>query len=169
MNNILIANIFSAVGTSLLAYSTFSKNKEKMLTVQIGDAGFNALGNIFAGSYTGCLANLIAMVRNILNSKGKLNKKGTAVLITALLVLGIICNTKGVIGLIPPVSSVQYTIWSFVGKSAQSLRFGLVVNLLLWFIHDFNMQLYPAMIVDIVILLVTLVNIWRFRQIETKK
>lgn len=159
INNSLLANIFSCIGTFLLAYSTFSKSKKNMLWIQVGDCGFNALGNFFIGSYSAMTTNFICLIRNIINAKGKLNNFLLSIISVFILIIGILVNKIGYIGLLPPIASVQYTIWSSKVKSAQGLRYGLIINLILWFIHDLYVKLYPAIIIDILVSLITLYNI----------
>ena len=70
----LLANLFSLVGMSLLMISTFSKTKSKMLLLQVGDALFNSIGSLLVGGYSGFVTNLIAVIRNLVNSRGRSNK-----------------------------------------------------------------------------------------------
>lgn len=162
--SIILANIMSGIGMLLLVYSTFSKSKKKMLWIQVGDCFFNALGCLLAGSYSAMITNTVSMIRNILNAKGFMTKVLSYIVAVILLVLGVVVNKKGLIGLLPPVASVIYTIWLERGKTAQSLRFGLIVNLVLWLIHDFYVGLYVSGITDILLIIVTVINIIRFRK-----
>lgn len=43
------------------------------------------------------------------------------------------------------------------------MRIALIVNLMLWAIIDFLIQAYPMFVADIVIAIVTFVNVLRFR------
>lgn len=163
----ILANIMSGIGMMLLVYSTFSKSKKKMLWIQVGDCFFNALGCLLAGSYSATATNAISMIRNIVNARGKMTKILSYIIAIILLTLGVVVNKKGLIGLLPPLASVIYTIWLERGKTAQSLRFGLVVNLALWLVHDFYVGLYVSGITDTLLIIVTVINIARFRKEQT--
>lgn len=160
----ILANIMSGIGMMLLVYSTFSKSKKKMLWIQVGDCFFNALGCILACSYSATVTNTISMIRNIINAKGKMTKVLSYIIAVTLLAIGVVVNKKGLIGLLPVLASVIYTIWMEYFKTAQSLRFGLVVNLVLWLIHDFYVGLCVSGVTDTVLVFITIINIIRFRK-----
>lgn len=155
----IIANIFSAIGTFFLAYSTFLKTKNNMLKYQIFDSMFNALGNVFIGSFTGALSNVITIIRNLLNTKGKMTKSLNLFICILVVIIGLLINTNGIIGLLPIIASVQYTISTYTTKTAQGLRYALILNLCFWFIHDLSLGLIPAMIIDIVVIITTFISI----------
>lgn len=121
----LIANIFSALGTLLLAISTFSSKKGKMLCIQVADCGFTALANLFIRSYSGMIANLI-LIRNVLNAKEKMNKYIFILLCVLLVVLGSVSNTKDVIGLLPLVASLEYSVCT-ICKGCLTAEFSFLV------------------------------------------
>lgn len=146
---------------SLLLISTFSKTKSKMLLLQVGDALFNSIGSLLIGGYSGFVTNLIAGIRNLVNSRGKSNKYVNLLFMFAIFTIGLCVNRNGLIGLLPIVASLEYTLCSYLVKSAQSLRLVLVVNIILWGIYDLVIGLYTAFIIDVIILLVTLFNVIR--------
>lgn len=156
---IVVANLLSFIGSFLLAYSTFSKSKRNMLIIQVGDCMFNSLGCLFAGSLSGFTTNFISGIRNVVNAKEKNNKYINFLFVVAIIVLGIVANTRGIIGLLPVIASIEYTIWSYLCKTAQGLRFGLVVNLILWLIHDCYVLLFTSTTLDVVLICITLYNI----------
>ena len=154
----IIANIFSFIGTILVAYSTFSKKKEKMFLIQSIDTLAYAFSNLFIGSYSGVSTNILSSIRNYLNSKNKNNKYINTVFVLLIIIIGIITNQKGLIGYIPIIASVEYAVLSLKSKNDQDVRITLCINLFLWFIYDSIMGLYPALIMDIVIFVITLFN-----------
>ena len=154
-----------------------------MLFIQTGDCAFHAVADLLVGSYSGFTTNALSGVRNIVNTKGKMTRSLTAVFALLILVIGLISlflseqissllttenGNPGIsyylLQLLPPIASVQYTIWSAAAKSAQRLRVGLLINLTLWLSHDIGMQLYPSLIMDTVIVAVTTINIFRNKE-----
>ena len=156
---IIAANICTFIGMSLLLYSTFSKNKETMLKIQFFDCLLNSLGNILIGSYSGMTTNAISGIRNILNAKNKNNVVINSIMIITMVIIGLIVNTKGIIGLLPIIASVQYSIWSYKIKSAQGLRYGLLLNIIIWLIHDFVVMLYTSAAIDCILIVTISYNI----------
>lgn len=84
-------------------------------------------------------------------------------LICAILVIGLIINTKGFIGLFPIIASLSYSLLSWLCKTAVGVKWALILNLTLWAVHDLYVGLPIAFIVDCFIALVTLINIRRCR------
>lgn len=162
----LAANIFSTIGVLLLAYSTFSDKKNNALLCHAGDSGLNALGNLLVGSYSAVVTHLISFIRNLLNAKGKMNKILLGIITASIVILGLIFNSKGWVGLLPIIASVEYTIWSSKSKDAQGLRLALIINMALWLVHDLMVGLYFVAATDTIIMILSLVNYIRF---ETKK
>jgi len=164
MNNILIANIFSFVWAILLGISTFSKKRNKMLSIQTGDCIFNSLACLFVGSYAGFTTNIISGIRNVLNIKDKMTKWLLIIITILIFVIWIISNQAWIIGLLPPIASLQYTLWSSTTKSVQRTRIWLIINLIIWLIHDIFMKIYPSATMDLIIIIVTIINIFRWKK-----
>ena len=77
--------------------------------------------------------------------------------------VGVFFNNRRWIGLFSIIASVQYTICMYLLKSAQHMRYALAVNLLFWTIFDFAIKSYPLFIMDIAIIVVTVINIIRYK------
>ena len=161
---IIIANIFTAIGELFMAYSTFSKSKKNMLIVQVCDCIFNLIGCLFIGAYSAAVVNIIAGTRNLLNAKNKNNIYINGLLVAVLVWLGLILNKNGLIGLLPVLASLIYTICSYMLKSAQGLRYIICFNMIMWFVHDFSIGLYSSACFDVLILVVSFINIIRFNK-----
>lgn len=169
MNYVLIANIFSFVWAILLGISTFSKKRNKMLSIQTGDCVFNSLACLFVGSYAGFTTNIISGIRNILNIKCKMTKWLLIIITILILVIWIISNQAWIIWFLPPIASVQYTLWSSTTKSAQRTRMWLVINLIIWLIHDIFMKIYPSATMDLIIIIVAIINIFHWKKTDITK
>ena len=68
----------------------------------------------------------------------------------------------GLIGCLPLISSVSYTIVSFLTDKVQWLRWVTVENMLLWSLYDFTIKAYPALVMDVVITITTLIAIKKY-------
>lgn len=78
--------------------------------------------------------------------------------------IGYAVNTKGLIGLLPAIAGVEYAIFLYKTKSAQVMRYALIINLLMWVVYDFLVMSYPMFIMDIIIIIVTTINAIRFKR-----
>lgn len=163
-----IAMIFSSLGAFCLAYSSFTKNKQQMLIWQISDYIFIIIANLLLGGYTGALTISISIIRNTLIIKEKNSKWITICLVLIQISLGSYVNNLGLIGYLPIISSVSYTLTTFVTSKMQILRWLIIENMLLWLVYDITIKVYPAVCMDIFISLSTLLAIYKHQQTSRK-
>ena len=162
----IIANCFSLASASFLAYSTFSKKKEKMLIYQSFDVFFCFLADVFVGSYSAAVTCIINLARNMLAAKNKLKIWMSVVCVILTIVLGVLCNQIGFVGWLPIFASVEYTFAINVTKNANEMRYALILNLILWLMHDLYVGLCPNAIMDCVIVVFSVFNIIRLKKID---
>lgn len=164
--NIYVANAFSFVAAAFLGYSTFAKNKSKMISMQFVTSSVNTFSCLFSGSYAGMTTNAVGAIRNLALVKTDYSKhKYIAVFFTILCgILGFLFNTKGIIGILPVIASMEFTLCTGFTKNTQVLRFALLVNLLMWLAHDIYMILIPSTIMDIVISCTCIYNLIKLRK-----
>ena len=155
----LLAQVFSAIGALCVAISSFAKSKNKMLVWQI-----TAIANLLLGGYTGALTISISIIRNSLMVKKKMTKTILTILIIIQIIVGTYLNQLGLIGYLPIISSVSYSLAIAATPNLQWLRWVIIENMLLWLIYDLTIQAYPAAITDITITLTTLIAIIQNRK-----
>ena len=163
---IIVGEVLSLLAALTLAYSTFSNKKDKMIWWQAINAVFYGLSNLFLGAYSAVVTNILTLSRNVLLVKNKLDKKLTIIICILMTIVGIVFNNRALLGLLPIIASVSYTICIYVLKSAQQMRIALVINLMQWMIFDFLVKAYPMFIMDIIIIIVTLINIIRYKKVK---
>ncbi len=166
---LIIGNIFSLLSAICIAVSVIKKNKNDLIWWQIIDVIFCILSNIALYTYAALTTNTVSLIRNILAYKNKLSKKLTFVLMILCIIAGLWANNRGIIGLFPIIASASYTILMYTTRNEQQMRYALVSNLVLWFIHDFYVQAYPSAIMDMVLSLWTVLQIFQNRNKFTNK
>ncbi len=162
--SLILGNIFSLLSAICLAVSVLKKNKNDLIWWQIVDVVFCILSNIALYTYAALTTNSIALIRNILAYKNKLTKKITWILFILCIVAGFWANNRGLIGLFPIIASATYTIFIFITKNEQQMRWALTSNLILWFVHDIYVQAYPSALTDIVLCVWTFIQIYKNRK-----
>ncbi|MBR3501545.1 MAG: YgjV family protein [Alphaproteobacteria bacterium] len=163
---LILGNIFSLLSAICLAISVIKKNKNDLIWWQVIDVIFCILSNIALYTYSALTTNSISLVRNILAYKNKLTKNITWILLILCIVVGLWANNRGIIGLFPIIASASYTVFMFITKNEQQMRWALVSNLLLWFVHDIYVQAYPSALTDAVLSAWTLLQIYKNRKTE---
>lgn len=161
---LVIGNIFSLLSAICIAISVVKKNKKSLIWWQIIDVFFCILSNIALCTYSALTTNSIALARNILAYKNKLTLKITWIMFILCIIAGLLANNRGFIGFFPIIASASYTIFIFITKDEQQMRWALISNLILWFIHDICVQSYPLAITDIILSIWTAMQIFRNRK-----
>lgn len=164
-----IGLVFSAIGATCLAISSFTKNKKSMLTWQLSDYFFTMIANFLLGGYTGAISISVSIIRNVLMIKKWDSLYTTILLVIIQVTLGIHVNTLGLIGCLPLISSVSYTIISFLTDKVQWLRWVTIENMLLWSLYDFTIKAYPALLMDVIITITTLIAIKKYSSLNHHK
>lgn len=164
---LILGNVFSLLSAICIAISVLKKNKNDLILWQVIDVIFCILSNIALYTYSAMTTNSIALIRNILAYKNKLTKKITWILFILCIVVGLYANNRGLIGLFPIVASASYTIFMFTTKDEQQIRWALVSNLILWFVHDIYIQAYPSALTDVVLSIWTSVQIFKKSKIKS--
>ncbi|MBM7642250.1 hypothetical protein JOC28_000544 [Streptococcus loxodontisalivarius] len=132
-----------------------------MMAWQIADYIFTAIANFMLGGYTGAITITVSIVRNSLIIIQKDSKNMTIFLVLIQIVLGSYFNKLGLIGYLPILSSVSYTIATFMTDKVQWLRWVIIENMLLWLVYDLTIKAYPAVAMDIFISLSTSFAIYK--------
>ena len=158
---LIVGNVFSFLSALCIAISVVKKNKADLIWWQSVDIIFFILSNIALFAYAALATNSIALLRNILSYKDKLTKSITYVLCLLCIAIGLYVNNRGIIGFFPVVATASYTIFIYTTKNEQQMRYALISNLLLWFVHDFYVQAYPSAIMDMTLSIWTCIQAFR--------
>jgi hypothetical protein len=158
---LILGNVLSLFSAICLAISVVKKNKKDLMYWQIGDPLFGIATCIVLSAYAALVISVVCLIRNILSYKNKLTKNITYILLFISVVIGLYANNLGVIGLMVILASAGYTVCIYLTKNEQQMRWALVVNQLLWFIHNFYVQAYPSAVACIVLCIWTFVQIYK--------
>ena len=161
--NLILGNLFSLAAVVCLGMSVVKKSKEKLIGWQIVDVVFCMLSNIALYTYSAFTTNFLALIRNVLAYKNKLSSISTLILALFCIILGVIANTRGIIGWFPIVASSSYTVFMYISKNDQQMRYALISNLLLWLVHDIYVGAYPSAVADVLLSFWTIYQVFKNR------
>lgn len=78
-------------------------------------------------------------------------------------VLGLLANNRGLIGLIPVVATVEYTVCCHYIKEIKAVKCSIFVNTFLWVFYSFAIMDFSTGFTDMTVLVidaVSLVRLW---------
>ncbi len=145
---IIIANIIELLGALIQVGSGYIKNKSKILVVQIVQLLVQGVSMLLLGGVTGAVSNVLSCYRNYLCYKEKLNTFWKAALIAASVVMTILLNEQGLLGILPAVICAVYIIFMDV---KDPIKFKLLVTLTFipWMFYHFILKSYVGAFFDV--------------------
>ena len=138
-----------------------------MIYIQIFSAIANFISNIFLFSYSGAITNFFTILRNYISYKGKNSFILTISICILLTILGMIFNNQGIIGVLPILATLEYTICIYKVKKVNNMLISAFFNVLLWSIYDFYIMSYPMFVMDVVTALVSIHNYFKNKHQKT--
>lgn len=158
-HHLIIGNVFSLLSAICIMISAAQRNKKNFMFYQIGDTLFGSFANIMLSAYAALAISLVCLVRNVLSYKNRLSQNMTAVLTVLSVVIGLYVNNLGYIGFLPVIAAASFTIFVYTTKNEQQMRYVLVFNMLLWFVHSVYVQAYPSAVANIILCFWTIYQI----------
>lgn len=164
----ILGNAIMLIASIVMVASGLVKNKKKLLTAQTIQIIIAAIGNGVLGSYSGMTSNFLSGFRNVLEYNKKLTNFTKSLIIVALIILTICFNDIGIIGWLPTISCVIFTIFVTI-ENIIVLKNIIIFCNILWTIHDFYIMAYTAMIFDILYILANIISIIKIKKASTSK
>lgn len=144
---IITANIIDFIAALIQVGSGAIKKKSKILIVQIIQLLMQAVSMLFLGGITGAVSNILSCYRNYLCYKEKLSAFWKSIIIATSIVMTVLLNDQGLLGIIPTAICTVYIIFMDV---KDPIKFKLLVTLsfLPWVIYHFALKSYTGAIFD---------------------
>ena len=157
---ILIANAIDFVAALLQVGSGFVKKKAKILIIQTIQLLMQAVSILLLGGVTGAVSNILSCYRNYLCYKNKLNNLWKFILIAASVVMTLLLNDQGFLGIMPAAICAVYIIFMDV---KDPVKFKLLVTLTFipWVFYHFALKAYVAAIFDVATVITNGIALWQ--------
>ena len=137
MWNLIVGNGISAVSKLCLAASMRSESVEKTYRFQMLETALCIAASLCFGSWSGISTLIISFYRNLKVCRGDFNKRDLWVTSLLTVVVGLLVNNRGLLGLMPIVAAIQLSWVYYSLKTVESIRLGLLVNTLIWMCYSF--------------------------------
>lgn len=148
MMEVIIANIIDFVAALLQVGSGSIKQKPKILIVQIVQLLLQGVSLLLLGGITGAISNLLSCYRNYLCYKEKLTTFWKGALIAASLVMTILFNDQGLLGIIPAAVCTVYIIFMDL-KDPIKFKLLVMLSFVPWVFYHFILRSYVGAIFDV--------------------
>ena len=155
---IIIGNICSLLAMGTDAISSTRKTAKGILLVQSLSQFFYCLGTIVLKGYSGTVQNALSIVRNIVAIR-KINSKAVEWTLVLLgVVLGIAFNNLGMIGYLPVIANLQYTLAVFKFKdNERALKISFVICMGMFIVFNIAILNYVGACTKLFVFITTLI------------
>ena len=133
--NIVIGNIISLIAGIFIILSMWVNDEKKAYFYQFLNAFILMFSSVFFFSWTGVTTMAIAASRNLMVYKDRLTRNWTIFFIVISVVLGLLVNTMGIVGLLPIIAIVQITLCNFYLKSIKTIKSSFIINSVIYILY----------------------------------
>ena len=163
INTVLLGNIFSFFATVLFILMGITKTRDRMLTLQLGQATALGVSNIILGAYTGAAMNFVVLARNFLCLKVRYTLALKIVISAILVFFGLYTNNHGLLGCLPITGTVLCTCL-LDAKNVVVLKCAFIISCTMWAFYDFTVQNYVSCATDIFAVISNIIGIINVRR-----
>ena len=123
---------------------------------------FYAAGSIILKGYSSTAQNIVAILRNLAAMKGTKNKIIEWLLIILGVVLGAVFNNRGLLGWLPIIANLEYSIAVFrFRNNEKGLKIAFILNMLMYSVFSFAIMNYVGAAGNIIVAVTTAVSLIR--------
>ena len=165
MKYIIIANIIATIASLIMIYSGVIEDKKKFLRVQNTHVFLQMISNSLLNGISGVINNVLTIIRNVLSVNNKLNIFAKIIITMISIVLTVIFNNLGFIGLFPLMASILY-IWYMNTPDIIKLKILNIVTLILWLFYDFTIMSYSSVVFEILTIISNSISIYKISKMR---
>ena len=133
---VLIGNLCSFFAACFTFLSAWSRDKKRIYLYQAAQCLILAVANVFFASVSGTTTYVLCTLRNILLAYDRFTPRRCYAFVAVVAVLGVFANNRGLVGLLPVLTTAVYTVGCLYAKRTKAIKLNLIVNLVLWAIYD---------------------------------
>lgn len=159
MNYIVIGNIISFIAAVFLAVSCVVKDRKQIFILQFLNCAVLAVASYFFGSYAAISTLALCCLRNIFIMRDKYTFPVMAVMVILVIAAGLLTNNRGVVGLLPVIATMEYTICCHFITDVGKTRVSILVNELIWIVYSFLVMDFSTAITDVIVIIVDIAAI----------
>ena len=159
--------VFSLCAMISDSVSGTRKKHNEIMAVQIVSQFFYAASSIALKGYSSTAQNAVAVFRNLLAMKNVKSRTLEWTLILAGVVLGVLFNNRGLLGWLPIIANLEYSVAVFKLKdNEKALKLAFIVNMVMYAVFSAVIQNYVGVVSCTVIAVTTAVSLFRARTVR---
>ncbi len=155
---VFVGNICSLLAMGFNALSAGRKTPKGVLWMQTASQTVYAISGIVLRGYSATVQNVVSILRNIAAMRRVENKYLQWLFVTLGVVLGVAFNNRGLIGLLPVIGNLQYTLAIFhFQDDERKIKIFFLLSVVAFVIFNFAIKNYVGMMGDLFVFITTAV------------
>ena len=160
--SILAGNFCSLVAMITDSISATRKTAKDVLLMQSLGQLIYCIGTILLKGYSGAVQNVVSILRNFVAIKKIESKVVEWFLVLLGVILGICFNNLGVVGYLPVLANLQYSLAVFRFKdNDRALKISFAICIGLFTAFNFVIMNYVGVVSNLVVMVTTLVMVFK--------
>ena len=152
--NIIIGNGISLIAGIFIVLSMWVNDEKKAYKYQFLNAFILVISSVFFFSWTGVVTMAIAASRNLMVYFDRLTFNWTMFFVAISIVLGLLVNTMGIVGILPIIAIIQISLSNYYLKTIKPIKISFIVNsaiyvvyfLAIWDISSATIESFTALV-----------------------
>ena len=162
VNEIIAGNVCSLCAMVTDSVSGTRKKRSQILGLQIVSHLFYGAVSIILKGYSSTAQNAVAILRNLAAIKNIKSKAVEWILISLGVVLGVVFNNRGLLGWLPIVANLEYSVAMFRFKEdAKGLKLAFIVYMAMYSAFNFIILNFVGGVACIVVAVTTAIALLR--------
>ena len=154
---IILGNVFSLCASISDTLSSSRKTAKGVLLVQCLSQVFYLASTLALKGYSAAVQNAVSIFRNLAAISKKENKLVEWILVILGVVLGLLFNNRGFIGLLPVVANLEYTLAVFRFKdNERALKIAFAICIALFMVFNVALLNFVGAITNAMVLVMTI-------------
>ena len=163
MDRILLGNLLSMVGCSLMVAIGFVRKKERILWLQCIQFGVLAAANVVLGAFTGAVSGIVGIVRNLVFTRVESSVPWKVFFLLIQAAMALRANPRGLLDWLPILSGSLFT-WFIDLKSERGFKTMIIAAQSMWLVYDLYYSNYVSAAFDVFTMLSNLIGILMIRK-----
>lgn len=163
--SILIGNILSLCAMVSDSVSGTRKNHSRIMAVQIVSQLFYGASSVVLKGYSSTVQNVVAVFRNLAAMKNVKSRVVEWSLILAGVILGVVFNNRGLLGWLPIIANLEYSVAVFrFRENEKALKIAFIVNMIMYAVFSAVILNYVGVVSCAVIAVTTAFSLIRAKK-----
>lgn len=161
MGMLLIGNLISLIGAVFMAISCVAKEKKQVFFHQFLSSAVLTVSSVILNSFSGAVSMALCALRNLIVARGKYTKPVMWFFCISAVVLGLAANTRGLLGVVPVLSTVQYTLGIYYASTERAVKYNIMANVTAWMVYSFLILDISTAVSEAVMLIICIEELLR--------